>query len=194
MLNGLSEPVKPQIFLNKAEYLYVENLLKDIEKPIMVVQTNGGSDAGYAWPRDMPLEEALEVLNEFTDSYEIIHLRGPGQLEIQGIKHTAHLNIRQSMVVLSMSKKRLLIDSVYQHAAAALDLSSVVLWGLTEIEKFGYEMHTNIECNLPELKNMDRLDSMFSGLWNSTDACPFSKDQKVFDTKKIIETLRDTDI
>ena len=156
----------------------------------MVVQTNGGSEAGYAWPRDLPLDEAVEVLNEFTDEYEIIHLRGPEQLEIQGIKHTGDLNIRQSLVVLSMSKKRLLIDSVYQHASIAFDLPSTVVWGLTEVEKFGYEMHDNIQCNEPELKNMDRLDSMFKGLWNSTDACPFGKDQKVFDTKKIIDSLK----
>lgn len=190
MLNDICQPVKPQLFLNKAEHLYVQDLLKDIEKPIMVVQTNGGSEAGYAWPRDLPLDEAVEVLNEFTDTYDIIHLRGPGQLEIKGIKHTGELNIRQSLVVLSMSTKRLLIDSIYQHAAAAMDLPSTVVWGLTETEKFGYEMHDNIQCNEPELKNMDRLDSMFKGLWNSTDACPFGKDQKIHDTKKIVASLK----
>lgn len=190
MINGICEPVKPQIFLNAAEYLYVQDLLKDIEKPIFVVQTNGGTQGGYAWPRDFPLEEAVEVLNEFIEDYEIIHLRANGQLEISGIKHAADLNLRQSLVVLAMSKKRLLIDSVYQHAAAAMNLPSTVVWVMTEVEKFGYEMHTNIQCNEPELKNMDRLDSMFSGLWNSTDACPFSPEQKIFDTKKIIESLK----
>ena len=126
----------------------------------------------------------------FQEDYEIIHLRGPGQLEIGGVKHTGDLNLRQSLVVLAMSEKRLLIDSVYQHAAAALDLPSHVVWIMTEVEKFGYDMHTNIQCNEPELKNMDRLDSMFRGLWNSTDACPFGPDQKIFDTQKIIDKLR----
>jgi len=120
-------------------------------------------------------------------------LRGPNQLEIEGVKHVADLNLRQSLVVLAMSEKRLLIDSVYAHAAAALDLPSTVLWVMTEVEKFGYEMHTNILCNEPELKNMDRLDSMFKGLWNSTDACPFGPDQKIFDTEKIIESLQEVD-
>ena len=189
MLNKICESVKPEVYLNKAEHMYVQALLKDIEKPIFVVQTNGGSEAGYAWPRDLPLEEAVEILQPFTEDYEIIHLRGPNQLEIEGIKHVAELNLRQSLVVLAMSEKRLLIDSVYQHAAAALDLPSTVLWVMTEVEKFGYEMHTNIQCNEPELKNMDRLDSMFKGLWNSTDACPFGPDQKIFDTEKIIESL-----
>ena len=191
MLNKICEPVLPQIFLNKAEHLFVDGILKDIEKPIMVVQTNGGTNGGYAWPRDLPLDEAVEILNKFTEEYEIIHLKGPGQLEIEGIKHTGELNLRQCLVVLAKSEKRLLIDSVYQHAAAALDLPSTVLWALTEKEKFGYEMHTNIECSEPELKNMDRLDSMFSGLWNDPSACPFSPTQKIFNTEQIIETLKD---
>jgi len=193
MLNKICESVKPEVYLNKAEHMYVQALLKDIKKPIFVVQTNGGSEAGYAWPRDLPLEEAVEILQPFTEDYEIIHLRGPNQLEIEGIKHVAELNMRQSLVVLAMSEKRLLIDSVYAHAAAALDLPSTVLWVMTEVEKFGYEMHTNIQCNEPELKNMDRLDSMFKGLWNSTDACPFGPDQKIFDTEKIIESLQEVD-
>jgi len=190
MLNGISEPVSPEIFLNKAEHLYVQGLLADIKKPIFVVQTNGGTSEGYAWPRDLPLDEAVEILNEFTQEYEIIHLKGPRQLEIQGIKHTGELNLRQSLVVLAMSKKRLLIDSVYQHAAAAMNLPSTILWVMTEQQKFGYQMHTNIQSNVPLLKNMDRLDSMFKGLWNSTDACPFAANQKIFNTKQIIEALR----
>jgi hypothetical protein len=194
MLNGLSEPVAPQIFLNKAEILLVDNLLKDIEKPIFVVQTNGGTDTGYAWPRDMPLDEAVAVLNRFTNDYEIIHLRGPKQAEIEGIKHTADLNIRQSIAVLAKSKKRLLIDSIYQHAAAALNLPSTVLWVMTEVEKFGYDLHTNVVSNVPELKNMDRLDSMFSGLWNDASACPFKPTQNIFNIEEIVETLKDFDI
>ena len=190
MLNKICEPVAPKIFLNKAERLYVEGLLKGIEKPIMAVQTNGGLNEGYAWNRDLPLEEAVEVLNQFQDEYEIIHLRMNGQLEIQGIKHTAELNMRQCLVVLQMSSKRLLIDSVYQHAAAALDLPATVLWVLTEPGKFGYELHDNLMCNEPELKNMDRLEGLFSGLDSDTSKCPFGQEQKIFDTKKIVQSLK----
>jgi len=191
MLNNLCEPVQPQLFLNKAEHLYVQGLLKEIKKPIFVVQTNGGLNQGYAWNRDIPLEEAVEILNQFQEEYEIIHLRANGQLEIGGVKHTGDLNIRQSLVVLGMSSKRLLIDSVYAHAAAALDLPSVVLWVQTEPSKFGYELHTNIECNQPELKNMDRLQGLFSGLDADTSKCPFGVDQKIFDVDKITKALKE---
>ena len=193
ILNGICEPAQPQIFLNKAESEYVKGLLKDIKKPIFVVQTNGGLTEGYAWNRDLPLTEAVEILNEFQEEYEIIHLRANGQLDIGGIKHTGDLNIRQSLVVLLMSSKRLLIDSVYQHASAALDLPSVVLWVQTEPSKFGYDMHTNIECNEPELKNMDRLQGLFSGLDADVSKCPFGVEQKIFDTKKVIEALKQSE-
>jgi hypothetical protein len=190
MLNNLCQPVKPQLFLNKAEHMFVKGLLKDIEKPIFVVQTNGGLNEGYAWNRDIPLEEAVEILNQFGEEYEIIHLRANGQLEIGGIKHTGDLNLRQSLVVLAMSEKRLLIDSVYQHAAAAMDLPSTVLWVQTEPSKFGYELHTNILCDEPALNNMNRLGGLFGGLDSDPSKCPFAKDQKIFDTQKIIESLK----
>ena len=190
MINEIAESTIPAIYLNKAEQLYVEELLKDIKKPIMVVQTNGGTNAGYSWTRDIPLEEAVEMLTPFVDEYEIIHLRGDNQLELTGIKHTAPLNIRQALVVLRMSEKRLLIDSVYQHAAAAFELPSVVLWAMTEPQKFGYELHTNIESNKPMLKNMDRLEMLFSGLDANVDKCPFAPMQKIFDTDKVINALK----
>ena len=189
MVNEICEPAAPQVFLNKAETLYVKELLKDVKKPIMVVQTNGGLNEGYAWNRDLPLEEAVEVLNQFREEYEIIHLRMNGQLEIGGIKHTADLNIRQCLVVLQMSSKRLLIDSVYQHACAALDLPATVLWVITQPNRFGYKLHDNILCNEPQLQNMDRLEGLFSGLDADVSKCPFAQNQKVFETKQIIKSL-----
>jgi hypothetical protein len=190
MLNEIVEPVKPEVYLTMAETLNVKNLLSGVTKPIMVVQTNGGTDEGYAWTRDIPLPEAAEMLNPFAEEYEIIHLRANGQLELQGIKHAADLDIRQALVILQMSEKRLLIDSVYQHAAAAFELPSVVLWAMTEPEKFGHEIHTNIKCNEPELKNTDRLEMLFRGLDNSLDKCPFSPTQKIFDTELVVKKLK----
>ena len=192
MLNGLDEPAAPDVFLNKVETLTVDDIVKGIEKPIMVVQTNGGQSAGYSWTRDIPLEEAVEMLTPFQEEYEIIHLRADGQLDIGGIKHTAELSIRQCIELLRRSDKRLLIDSVYQHAAAALDLSSVVLWVMTEPTKFGYDLHKNVVCNEPELKNMDRLEQLFKGLDANIDRCPFGATQKVFDTEKVIETIKES--
>lgn len=190
IINGIAEHVKPELYITQAEHLYVQSLLGNIEKPIMVVQTNGGVSEGYAWPRDLKLEDAVEILNEFNEEYEIVHLRGKGQLEIGGIKHTGDLTLRQCIAVLAMSEKRLLIDSIFQHAAAALELPSVVTWILTKPEQFGYELHTNILPNEPDLKNVDRIDVLIKGLDADPARCPYSKDKKIIDTQKIIKALK----
>ena len=41
-------------------------------------------------------------------------------------------------------QKRLLINSCFQHAAAALNLKSTVCWITTSPKVFGYDMHDNI--------------------------------------------------
>ena len=192
LINGKAESVKPEIYLNKAENMKVRQILSSFEKPIMVFQTNGGHNQGYSWSRDLPLEEVVEVLNEFANDYELVHLRANGQLEINGTKHTADLNIRECLVVLQQSQKRLLIDSVYQHAAAAMGLKSTVVWIATEVEKFGYDMHDNIQANVGKLKHGERTDFIFGGLQDDPDKCPFTDDQKVLDTKKIINSLKKT--
>lgn len=190
MVNGKAESVKPEIYLNKAECSKVRQILSGFEKPILAFQTNGGHVQGYSWSRDLPLEEVVDVLNEFADEYELIHLRANGQLEINGVKHTTDLNIRECLVILQESDKRLLIDSIYQHAAAAMGLKSTVVWVATEVEKFGYAMHDNIQANVGKLKHGERTDFIFGGLADDPDKCPFADDQKVLDTKKIINSLK----
>jgi len=182
--------VKPELYLNKAEGIEVDKALASVEKPILAVQTNGGTNEGYAWTRDIPLEEAVEVLNQFANDYEIVHLRAEGQLNIEGTKHTANLNIRQSIEVLRRAEKRLLIDSVYQHASAAFDLPSTVLWVMTRPEQFGYDLHDNVYSNDPELKNTDRLEMLLKGLDLDATKCPFSQGQSIFDTKKVVSSLK----
>jgi hypothetical protein len=66
------------------------------------------------------------------------------------------------MLLLAVSQKRLLIDSCLQHAAAALDLPSTVLWVATHPEVFGYDMHTNLKPALPmQDLNTNYIDSLF---------------------------------
>lgn len=184
------EDCLPDYYINKAEMEEVEAMLQGIEKPILVVQTNGGSGGGYSWTRDIPLKEAVTVLTALQEKYEIIHLRSSEQPEIQGVRHTADLNIRQAIAVLAMSQARLLIDSVYQHAAAALDLPSTVLWVATKPHQFGYDMHNNVLAHEPKLNHTYRLEHLFAGLDASSWKCPYEKDQNIMPIEQIAETFR----
>ena len=102
----LPEDYKLVYEITKAEMEEVKQLVAQYEKPMLVVQTNGGQHQGYAWTKDMPLTEAVEVLNKFADDYTIVHLRAPGQLQIDGIPHTEQLSIRQCIALMALSEKR----------------------------------------------------------------------------------------
>jgi len=184
------EDAIPDYWITLAEEQEINSFVQGIEKPIMVVQTNGGQHQGWAWTKDIPLPEAAQVLNHFTEEYEIIHLRQKGQPQIEGIKHTEELSIRQCIALLARSKKRFLIDSYAQHAAAALNLPSTVYWAATKPEQFGYDLHTNIESYEPTLKNQHRLEMLFSGLDHSSDKCPFSAGQRLLPLEETMQALR----
>ena len=65
------------------------------------------------------------------------------------------------MLLLTVSQKRLLIDSCLQHAAAALNLPSTVLWVGTHPHVFGYDMHHNIMPRDALENNTSYIDSLF---------------------------------
>jgi len=188
---ALPEDYKLYYEITKAELEEAKVFIKDFEKPLFVVQTNGGAHQGYAWTKDMPLTEVVEVLNGFVKDYTIVHLRASGQLQIDGIPHTEQLSIRQCIALMSLSKKRLFIDSVYQHAAVALGLESVVLWVATTPDQFGYDFNNNIISHPADLNNMHRLEVLFPGLNSSSDMCPWGAEQKIIPIKETIHLLSD---
>jgi hypothetical protein len=87
------------------------------------------------------------------------------------------------------SDKRVLIDSSLQHAAAALKLSSVVLWNGTSPKVFGYDMHTNIETLKShnfKLPGSYLFDFDFNGVEHEY---PFTESDDLFDIDKIFEAI-----
>jgi hypothetical protein len=71
-----------------------------------------------------------------------------------------------------------------------MGLKSTVVWVSTEVEKFGYAMHDNIQANVGNLKHGERTDFIFGGLQDDPDKCPFADDQKILPNKKIIDSLK----
>jgi len=54
--------------------------------------------------------------------------------------------------LLELTDKRLLIDSSLQHAAAAFNLPSTVLWNATSSVIFGHDLHDNIQAKPKPVK------------------------------------------
>ena len=91
--------------------------------------------------------------------------------------------------VLLHAKKRILIDSSMQHAAAAMKRPSTVLWNGTSPTVFGYDQHNNISTQVPydfKLPGSYLFDFDFNG--NEVEY-PYERDVKLYDRDQIIASV-----
>ena len=163
------------------------------DRPVMVIQTNGGpmkeQPYPYSWTRDMPWPVANQIVQAFSNQYHIIQIcRQPDQ-GINGAEVvTENLSNMELLSLLTFSQKRVLIDSCLQHASAALNLPSTVLWIGTSPKIFGYNLHTNISANLPEnvkLPDSYLFDYNFHGMVHE---CPLV-DLNIFDESEVLNSI-----
>lgn len=151
--------VKPKIILNPREVEIARDKIKPDGRPIMLLQTHGGSPQGQyskkSWFRDIPIEIAQKLVNYFAKSYRILHIRTPEQPQLQGTE-LLNLPFRELYAVFPLSSKRLFIDSFAQHVATALDLQSTVVWIGNKPEVFGYEENINIMPNVEHVRELNK--------------------------------------
>jgi hypothetical protein len=181
---------KPELFLTQRELQFFQNKFA-ADKPIMVIQTNGGAQTEhkYSWARDIPSTAVVKIIEHFKDDYYIAHIRREDQL---GYEHTIPVTdtFRALCVLLNFSAKRLLIDSFAQHAAAALDLPSTVCWVANKPKVFGYDLHDNIQANTST--NKPELRSAYLSKFNIAGDLiefPYNSEDEIFDVAAIIESL-----
>jgi len=181
----------PRIYLTGREIKFFGNKFSS-DKPLFLLQTNGGapSDMAYSWSRDMPISVANDIVNEFKDVYNIIHIRREDQIPLENTIPITD-SFRALAVLISLSRKRLFIDSFCQHTAAALELPSTVCWITNKPNVFGYEIHDNIISNIftvkPELRNA------YLGKFNIGGDLlefPYNNESEIFDTNVIISSVK----
>lgn len=182
---------QPELFLSKAEIEYFAPFY-NLEKPIMVIQPSGGpieQRLKYNWVRDIPPVVMIEIINAFKDEYSIVHIKREDQMLYENTI-AALDNWRSIAVLLLLSKRRLLIDSSAQHIAAALGLPSMVLWIGTSPVVFGYDMHANVEANVPDKTiNLEHMYYQRLPLFEDISKCPYSELSLIFNSKEIIKNL-----
>jgi len=191
----------PRIFLTDREKAFYTNKYAS-DKPIMVLQTNGGAENQankYSWARDIPYHVALEVVNKFSGQFNIAHIRRDDQPALPNTIPVTD-NFRSVCTLLSLSSKRLLMDSFAQHACAGLNsssdspigLPSTVLWIANKPEVFGYSMHTNIIAN-PETKTPElRQSFLFKyDIAGNPLEFPYHDEKEIFDVEKVLASLED---
>jgi hypothetical protein len=180
-----------EVFLTQREVdFFSKKFVSD--KPILLLQTNGGaeSDQKYSWARDIPSYVVENVIYQFKDEYNIVHIRRDDQLQYEGTFGVSD-TFRALLVLISLSDKRLLMDSFGQHAAAALDKPSTVLWICNSPKVFGYDMHTNIEAN-PETTSPELRNAYLSkyNIGGDPIEFPYAKETDIFTVDQIIKSLQ----
>jgi hypothetical protein len=186
---------KPELAFNLREKQIMQTQWKTPNKPMLLLQTSGGlfqeeNTAPYKWTRDMPIYVMNRIVKEFGDYYDIFAITRPGAYTPEGMTRIDQpLSVMELATILPCSKKRLFIDSSMQHGAAALGLSSTVLWIGTNPKIFGYDLHDNIVADRPnnfKLPDSYLFDYNFDGVIHE---CPYKNDDEIFDVKQIIDSV-----
>lgn len=180
----------PRIYLTAREQTFFQGKFQS-DKPILLLQTNGGADQNlkYSWARDLPANNVVDVIETFKDAYNIVHVKREDQT---GYPNTYPVTdtFRALVVLISMSSKRLMIDSFGQHVAASLNLRSTVCWIVNKPEVFGYELHDNIIANpftiKPELRKAYLQEFNIGG---DLLEFPYNSEYEIFNSKTIIDSI-----
>lgn len=182
-----------ELFLTRREIdFYTGKFTSD--KPILLLQTNGGAetDIKYSWARDIPTCVVDSVIHEFREQYNIVHIRREDQIKYNSTYGVSD-NFRALIVLISLSDKRLLMDSFGQHAAAALGKPSTVCWVVNSPNVFGYDMHTNILANKETVK--PELKAAYLSKYNiggDLIEFPYNDEREIFDIGKIIYSIKNS--
>jgi hypothetical protein len=182
----------PELFLSKGEKEYFAPFYK-LDKPIMAIQPNGGAvgqPLKYSWTRDLPSSVVNEVVSQFNNDYAILHIKREDQLMYENTIGALD-SWRSIAIMLTLSTKRLLIDSSSMHVATALNLPSVVGWIGTNPKVFGYDLHTNIMANEPTKEvNIESNSYTKHLLYEDIATLPYNDFSEIFDTQAIIKALK----
>ena len=190
-MNGLDTWYAPELYITKREIdFYTDKFFSD--KPIFLLQTSGGAmgqESKYSWARDIPESVARKVVEHFSPTHNVVHVRREDQLQLENTI-PIHDNFRALTVLASLSDKRLLIDSFLQHVCAAIQLSSTVCWVANKPEVFGYPIHTNILPNA-FTKPYDYKNSMYQpfDILGNPEEFPYNHEGEIFNADTIIKSL-----
>jgi ADP-heptose:LPS heptosyltransferase len=190
----------PEVIFNALQKKISKDVWVKNNKPVMILHTNGGlitpNAKPYMWARDMPFDIAQQIVDKYHKKYTIYQAtknNSPKLINATPVQwdEDTQLSTMEYLSLIIHSKKRILIDSCLQHAAAALNLPSVVLWNGTSPKVFGYDIHNNIETEKPhnfKLPGSYLFDFDFMGVEHEY---PFNEREDIFNIDQIIEAIEE---
>lgn len=184
---------QPSIFLTEQEKSEAYHNLAQYEKPLLLLQTNGGSDQGYSWVRDMPFNLAVELCRELEKKWKILHIRTENQPAIPDVEFITSPNIRHIIAAIQYSQGRILIDSLAQHAAKAFDRRSTVLWPVDKVKQLGYAFHDNLISSFKPIKtHMADYYLTEDDIVGESHMCPFPAGENIFEVQDVLSSFKKT--
>lgn len=182
----------PKIYLTDRELNYHRSKVMS-DKPLLIMQTNGGADGQalkYSWARDIPAGVVFKVIEEFLPTHNILHIRRDDQPAFQ---NTTQLKdeFRGITAILALAQIRLFMDSFAQHTAASMGLKGTVLWVANKPQVFGYSIHDNIIAN-QSTTNPDLRHSYLSkyDITGNPLEFPYNDESEIFNVDKVISSLK----
>lgn len=143
----------PELYFNKIEDRDLSVLIQRFSpyKPYIIVQINGGFGVGenkvpLHWYRDVPPYYYQQIVNKFLDKFNFVLLKAPHQIDIQNTI-VPNLTLRETFNLMRGAAGAICMDSMVQHAMAALGKPSLVSWIGNSPDVFGYSIHKNIKSN-----------------------------------------------
>ncbi len=187
--------ISPMIFMNYIQKAVINKWKRS--KPIMLIHTNGGpfdphnTVNDFSWTRDMPPMFAEEISKLSSRDYHVIQVCKENSYKLPGVEVVdKKMSMFDLFCLLLASNKRLLIDSCLQHAAASFKLPSTVLWNGTSPKMFGYDIHDNVESEIPKSRSLLIESFLFDYDFNGIPyQCPYHEQKDTFDLGKIIKSL-----
>lgn len=191
LVNTINTNEGPKLYFSPLELEAIKDkMLVGVNKPIFLLHTNGGGANGrpYSWYRDIPIQNAQDIINHFKNDFHIYHIGYKNQPVFDGC-HKLILETREILAAPLFSRKRLLIDSFSQHSARAWGRKSVVCWIGNKPEVLGYRMHDNVKPYVDPV-----FDTLHSSYLDDADIggnpIQFPYDRlKIFDSEEIINKI-----
>lgn len=120
------------------------NAMVKVDKPLLVVQSTGGSNAAArSWSRNPPLSEFNDYLLQYMETHFVLHLAVPETPLLSNVhQRVDNLTRRQAMALIYFASAFVGIDSFGQHSRASNPDAgpTVIFFPLAEsIDRLGYQ-------------------------------------------------------
>lgn len=133
--------------LSKETIAVLELFMGDIEARVPADIITFAVKTGWSRYKEWPLERWAELIRSMP-SYQWVQIGKEGEPPVPGANYTCgKTSLRDTFRLMSASKVFIGLDSVFNHAANALSVPAVILFGSTSPIGSGYSNATNLWSN-----------------------------------------------